>query len=418
MVSWIRLGPNLLRRLRGCVHAGGVSTYRSVLRVPGVASALLASMLGRLPIGAVGLVLILRIRELGGSYAAAGVVAGAFTLGNGISAPLLGRAIDRLGQTRVLVAGSAISGAAIAAAATPGHGASMGAFAALSALAGLAMPPLGGCVRVLLGELIADAGDRHAAFALEASAIEVIFLVGPLAIVGGVAAFSPQLALGVCAALMIAGTLAFAGTRASRQWRPAAEAPRSRAGALRSGAVRALLGTFALAGTAFGAVEVTTAAFAQHHGMPHAVGPLLALWALASLAGGVIMGRLEPAATPARRIALLLAVMAGGNALLLAAPSVALLALALVASGLPLAPLGTQIYALTTSIAPAGAATESTTWLTSGISAGFAAGSALGGALISAGGTHAGYALAVAAVLAALLPIRGSAALRPAVAPA
>jgi hypothetical protein len=111
-------------------------------------------------------------------------------------------------------------------------------------------------------------------------------------------------------------------------------------------------------------------------------------------------------------------VMAGGNALLLAAPSVALLALALVASGLPLAPLGTQIYALTTSIAPAGAATESTTWLTSGISAGFAAGSALGGALISAGGTHAGYALAVAAVLAALLPIRGSAALRPAVAPA
>jgi MFS family permease len=394
-----------------------VSTYGSVLRTPGVAAALVASVLARLPIGAIGLVLILRIRDLGDSYAAAGVVAGAFTLSNGISAPLLGRAIDRLGQTRVLVAGSAVSGAAIAAAAMLGRGVPLGAFVGLSSVGGLAMPPLGGCVRVLLGELISDAADRHAAFALEASAIEVIFLVGPLAIVGGVAAVSRQLALGVCAALMIAGTLAFAGTRASRQWRPAL-APRSRAGALRSGAVRTLLATFALVGTAFGAVEVTTAAFAQHHGMPHAVGPLLALWALASLAGGVIVGRLEPSPAPARRIVLLLAVMAGGNAQLLAAPSVGVLALALVASGLPIAPLGAQIYALTTSIAPDGAATESTTWLTSGISAGFAAGSALGGALIGAGGTHAGYALAVAAALAALIPIRGSVALRPAPAPA
>jgi MFS family permease len=396
----------------------GVGTYRSVLRIPGVAAAFAASLLARLPIGAIDLVLILRIRELGGSYASAGVVAGAFTLCNGISAPVLGRAIDRLGQTRVLIVGSAVSAAAIAAIALLGRGVPVLAFVGLSGLAGAAMPPIGSCVRVLLVELISEAGDLHAAFALEASSLELIFLVGPLVIVGGVAAASTQLAVGVCAVAMIGGTLAFAGTRASRRWRPAAGAPRARAGALRSGAVRALIATFALLGTAYGTIEVTTAAFAQHHGARHAVGPLLALWALASLAGGVVAGRLAPAGSPTRRIALLLAAMAGGSALLVVAPSVAVLALALVVTGLPMAPLGAQIYALTAAVAPQGAETESTTWLTSGISAGFAAGSALGGVVIGAGGTHAAYALAVAGFVAATLPVRGSGALRPALATA
>jgi MFS family permease len=394
--------------------------YRAVLRVPGVASALGTSILARLPIGAIGLVLILRVRELGGSYAAAGVVAGAFMLCNGVSAPILGRAIDRLGQTRVLVPGSAASAAAIGALALLGHGVPLIAFVGLAGLAGLAMPPLGGCVRVLVGELVSDPAQRHAVFALEASAIEVVFLIGPLVIVGGVAAASPQLAVAVCAFLLIAGTLAFASAPASRRWRPSTDAaPRSLAGALTSGVVRRLLVTFALIGTSFGAIEVSTAAFAQHHGAPHAVGPLLALWGLASLAGGVLVGRAGPAEVPARRMALLLGAMVGADLLLLAAPSFPLLAVALVAAGAPIAPLGAQIFGLITAIAPEGAATESTTWLATGMGAGFSAGSAFGGALIGAGGARAGYALAAAAVFGGLVAVRSSVALlRPVAVPA
>ena len=94
--------------------------------------------------------------------------------------------------------------------------------------------------------------------------------------------------------------------------------------------------------------------------------------------------------------------------------------MALVVAGDPRveAPLGTQMYTLAASVAPQGAAAESTTWLTTGIGAGFATGSAFSGVLVGAGGTHAGYALAVAGVLAALLPVVGSLALRPTVAPA
>jgi MFS family permease len=397
-----------------------VSTYRTVLRIPGVASALGTSVLARIPIGALGLVMILRIRDLGGSYAAAGAVAGAFTLGNGISAPMLGRAIDRLGQTRVLVAGGAISGVTIGVLAALGRGTPLVAFLALSLVAGLALPPLGACVRVLLGDLVREPDERHTAFALEASALEIVFLIGPLAIVGGIAAASRQLALVVCGAVLIAGTLAFAASPASRRWRPEPDSgPRSLVGALRSAAVCTLLITFALEGLSFGAIEVSTAAFAQHHGSPHAVGPLLAVWGFGSLVGGIIAGRFGAGADPARRIALLLAAMGAGNVLLVLSPSVPLLAVAGFCSGLPIAPLGAQVFNLLTEVAPEGTATESTTWLATGIVAGFSAGSALGGVLIGAGGSRAGFALAAAAVAGALLAVRGSVArLRPVPVPA
>jgi len=394
-------------------------TYRAVLSVPGVASAMATSVLARLPIGALGLVLILRVRALGGSYAAAGVVAGAFMLGNGTSAPLLGRLIDRVGQTRVLVVGSAIASAAIGGLATLGHGVPLAVPIGLSALAGIAMPPLGGCVRVLLAELVSDPTERHAAFALEASTLEIVFLIGPLVIVGLIAAASPVLALAVCAGLLFAGTLAFAAAPASRHWRPTRDdSPRSLAGPLRHAGVRTLVAALGLLAMSFGAVEVSTAAFAQHHGAPHAVGPLLALWGFASLVGGVVVGRFAPSAEPSRRMAFLLAALAAGDALLLLAPSPALLAVGLVAAGLPIAPFFAQIYGLVTAIAPAGTVTESSTWLATGIGGGFSAGSALGGVLIGGAGSHAGYALAVAGALAALVTVRGSVALlRPQAAP-
>src|ERR687889_2864523 len=75
----------------------------SLLRIPGFVRLFLASMAGRLPASALGLVLILRTRELTGSFAAGGAVAGAYALANGVTGPLLGRLVDRRGQGPVLV---------------------------------------------------------------------------------------------------------------------------------------------------------------------------------------------------------------------------------------------------------------------------------------------------------------------------
>ena len=79
------------------------TSLADLLRVPGFAPLFLASMAGRLPASALGLVLILRTRELTGSFAAGGAVAGAYALANGVTAPLLGRLVDRRGQGAVLV---------------------------------------------------------------------------------------------------------------------------------------------------------------------------------------------------------------------------------------------------------------------------------------------------------------------------
>src|SRR5919202_138221 len=91
-----------------------------VLPSPGGPRVFGASLVGRIPAGALGLLLILRVRELGGGYADGGAVAGAFSLGYATAAPLVGRLVDARGQTRVPGAtASAVSGALAALALAP-----------------------------------------------------------------------------------------------------------------------------------------------------------------------------------------------------------------------------------------------------------------------------------------------------------
>src|SRR3954469_25872507 len=73
---------------------------RAVLRTPGVARVFAASLLGRIPAGALGLLHFLRRRNLGGGYADGGAADGAFSLGYAMAAPLVDRLVDARGQTR------------------------------------------------------------------------------------------------------------------------------------------------------------------------------------------------------------------------------------------------------------------------------------------------------------------------------
>ncbi|MDQ3769661.1 MAG: MFS transporter, partial [Actinomycetota bacterium] len=66
------------------------------------------SLLGRLPYGMSSLSLVLFLVAQTGSFAAAGAVAASAALAAGLGAPLLGRVIDRRGQTTVLLAAAAV----------------------------------------------------------------------------------------------------------------------------------------------------------------------------------------------------------------------------------------------------------------------------------------------------------------------
>src|SRR3954447_2150933 len=108
----------------------------AVLRLPGVLPLFAASCVGRLPMGALGLLMILRTHDITGSFAHGGLVAGAYTLALGSSNPGLARLVDRRGQTVVLRAGAVVAATAIVAFALLPAGAPTGLFAACAAAAG------------------------------------------------------------------------------------------------------------------------------------------------------------------------------------------------------------------------------------------------------------------------------------------
>ena len=270
--------------------------------------------------------------------------------------------------------------------------------APLAALAGLLQPPVGACTRVLWPQLMPDAARVQTAFALDAAAFEVTYVLAPLIVVGAVGAWSAQAGLLACTLLLAGGTAAFLTTPASRGWRPDPAAGRARGGALGSRGVRVLVLANLLVGVSFGAIELSVTAFADHAGHRGATGLLLAVWALASVAGAVVLARRPPTPDRVRLLSVLFALMTGGTALCALAPSPVWLGVALIAAGAGIAASGAIVFPLLGDVAPAGAVTESFLWMTSGISAGFAIGSGVTGAVVDALSPRAGLLLAALAI--------------------
>jgi MFS family permease len=78
------------------------ATYRTVLRTPGAAPFFLTAAAGRVGIAMTSLGIVWLVHSKTGSYAAAGLVTGAFAIAEAVAGPQLARLIDRFGQHRVL----------------------------------------------------------------------------------------------------------------------------------------------------------------------------------------------------------------------------------------------------------------------------------------------------------------------------
>ncbi|HEY7076438.1 MAG TPA: hypothetical protein VH418_13760, partial [Solirubrobacteraceae bacterium] len=305
------------------------------------------SVAARLPLPMLSIGLLVHVQRVTGSFGAAGVVAAVFACALGTGSPVLARIADRRGQTAVLIGGALVAGAALAAIAALPDGAPSGAIVALAALLGLAVPPVGECWRALLPSVAGPA-----AYAADATAIELTFVAGPpLVLLAGNLA-STGLALAGAGALMVAGTAAFAAHPASRGWRPAA-ADRPRGGSLRAGGMRTLVLVMAAVGVVFGATEVGVTAAAGA-----AAGPLLGIWGAGSLVGGLVAAR-SGAALPF----VLAALAAGHLALALATGSPLALGVIIGLAGSTIAPTFAIVYALVERTAPAGTLTEAFAWL-------------------------------------------------------
>jgi predicted MFS family arabinose efflux permease len=151
---------------------------------------------------------------------------------------------------------------------------------------------------------------------------------------------------------------------------------------------------------------VTVVAGAEQLGSRALAGPLLALWALGSMAGGLAFGSRASDRGPERRMVGLLALVVAGIALLAVAGGLVQLAAGMILAGLGIAPAIACLYLLVDRLAPAGTVTEAFTWVTTAFATGFAAGNALGGSLVHRVGTDRAFLVAAAGVAAAALLAR------------
>jgi predicted MFS family arabinose efflux permease len=152
-------------------------------------------------------------------------------------------------------------------------------------------------------------------------------------------------------------------------------------------------------GFALGTVQVVIPAFATEEGARETAGVLLAIWSASSGAAGLAYGA-RPATARVDDAHLLLACLLPASiAVLLVAGSPLTMALLVVVTGAPVAPLIASRNQLVERVAPRGTATEAFTWPLTALVAGVSLGAAVGGALVEAHSWTS--AVAVSAVVAA-----------------
>jgi len=133
------------------------------------------------------------------------------------------------------------------------------------------------------------------------------------------------------------------------------------------------------------------------------VNPLLALFSVGSMAGGLLYAAASWRRPIGLRYVALLLSMAAGVAPLIAAHALAVAYPLSALAGLALAPMLSCQFSLVGALAPAGTATEAFTWHRGATIAGMAAGSTLGGSLIDTHGAAGAFALGCAGVALACL---------------
>jgi MFS family permease len=369
--------------------------YIELLRAPQVGRQFLAGSIGRLPYGMVALATILTLRHFGYSYAEVGLVAGVWGLATGAAAPLLGRVVDRLGQTPVLVATAACCGAGqIALLAAAAERTPAAALVPLALIAGAASPPIGPCMRALWPRLV-PADRIDAAFTLDALQLELVFIVGPVLTTALATSLSPQVAFAAGTLFQTGGALVFAAAPASRAWRPEpASEERPRAGALSSPGIRVLVGALTISALAFGVLEIGTTAFAEQHGSRSDAGWLFALWSVGSLAGGLWYGARTWHSSPDRRFLALFAALAVGLIPLPLADSLPAFGVLIAIAGLALSPSSAIGYSLVGVLAPAGTVTEAYAWQIMAYVGGSALGAWLAGVVVDQVSVQAALACA------------------------
>ncbi len=388
------------------------ATYNTLLRLPGAAAFFVTAAAGRIGIAMTSLGIVWLVHARTGSYAAAGLVTGAFAIAEAVAGPQLARLADRFGQSQVLRPALLAHAAAVAALlALVAAGTPDWAMAAGGVLAGATIPQLGALSAARWAALLRDgrAASLPTAFALESLANELAYLVGPVLVSLIGASGYPAAGTVLAATLVVAGGLCFAGQRRTAP-PPASEA------AARHGAGRSLLrpGFAVLAGVNlaigcfFGAMSISVTAFAVEHGVAASAAVLYTVSSCASLLAGWLYGLRRWRMAPRKQLPVVAAWLAAGCLPLLVAGSPFELGPALVLTAVAVPPVVVLCSLLTESAVHPAVLTQAFAWLNSASAAGSAGAAAVTGWAVDTADTQGGFAVAAtAAVAMALLATAG-----------
>ena len=383
--------------------------YSSILRIPWARTVFASALLGRFAFAVIPLSAVFAFHERTGSFATAGLAIAAYGLTT-FTLPAKARLVDRYGQFRVLlplavIAAVCIGGAGVIAAFST---VSAALPIALFAAGGAAVPPLGPAMRSNWRAMTADSSARkQAAYALDSTCEEVLFLAGPLTVGLMITALPAWIGLAGAATILVLGTSAMVCTLPIREGRWAVRDAGVHVRRKHTVSVVriprlsvVLIAMFALA-AGVSIVYLSVAELATAGGNRGAAGYIESAMVAASVVGGLIWGKLNLAAI-ARPIQL------GGLLALLAAAILVTAALAdtlwavgvgVSVAGLAIAPAFVTAYLATDDLAPDNREAEASSWVNTAYNLGAASGAAVAGVLVSSAGGRAGLLLS-AGVLA------------------
>ncbi|SIO25412.1 MFS transporter [Agromyces cerinus] len=364
-----------------------MGSYSDLLRTSGVARIIAAQLTARFPSGMLSLAFLLHVEQQTGSYGAAGLVLAATSIGQAVAGPLTSRLMGRLGMRPVLIATLAICVTAIVAIAVLPL--TVPLYMAIGLVAGLANPPVQPAVRTIYPKMV-NSRQLTPLFSLDASAQEIIWVVGPVVTTFVATQIGTVWAILLAAVLMVVGGIWFISSPELGRVR----IPRSkrRFGAVlgRPPVLLATIVGFLLIG-ATAAIEAGVVAVFGHGGGE--AGIVLAIFAVGSLAGGLFLGHVPigPWAT-ARRMFIVFA----GTALAAGLMDFWWLSLTLFIAGIGIAPALAVLFAIVSASVKFSDTAEAYGWVGTGQLIGAALGSALAGFLIDSSGPQGAFWAAAA----------------------
>jgi MFS family permease len=379
-----------------------LARYSALLAKPALRSAIVASVLGRLPIGIAGLSILLLAQEATGSFGSAGAIAACYVAGLATVAPVNGRLIDRYGPRPTLL-GCALAfpsalAALVAALSVPAP--PWLAFT-LAAVAGASFPPITVCMRTFFKQQLKDDALLATAYSLESVLIELIFILGPVLVAIFVSLASPAVAVLFAAACGCAGTLLFQNSRALRHWHIEPRSEAKLLGPLAEPGFVPLLAVIVCYASAFGLVEIGTIAFASESNGPALAGVLLGVMSVGSAAGGLVYGSRSWRLPLAQQFPIMLGMMGLGVAPLALLSDSWAFGLWCLAAGIAMAPALIMQSMLVAGTSRPEHSTEAFTWSTTGLLAGVGVGLTAGGALLEYAKSPAAFTAAAALSIAA-----------------